>query len=218
MCGRFVRTSDTQTILHEFDAWGGDMDIAPSYNIAPSQTVAAIVKDDKRHLLLCRWGFVPPWAKNITAGNQPINARAETIAINRAFSTAFKHHRCLIPANGFYEWRRGHSGKKTPVFIRLRLAALFAFAGLYSSVTVGDGSAIDTCAIITTTANAMIAAIHDRMPVIIHKENYSLWLGQDLAALPSLLKPYHENEMTAFDVSMMVNSPKNNSSECIEPI
>ncbi|WP_420264352.1 SOS response-associated peptidase [Candidatus Magnetominusculus dajiuhuensis] len=219
MCGRFVRTSETRVILREFDA-GGGVDIAPSYNVAPSQVVAAIVnKDDKRELVLCRWGFVPHWAKDISAVNKAINARAETVAANRAFSVAFKDHRCLIAANGFYEWRRG-PGTKTPVFIRLKSAAStpFGFAGLYSTRPGAGGGVLHTCTIITTTANALIGKIHHRMPVIIHRCDYGLWLGHEADAMSGLLRPYPDDEMEAAYVSTMVNSTKNNSPECIEPI
>ncbi|MBF0458043.1 MAG: SOS response-associated peptidase [Nitrospirae bacterium] len=213
MCGRFVRTSDTQAILREFDADGGGLDIPPSYNIAPSQVVAVIVNDDRKRLLLCRWGFVPHWAKDVSKA--AINARAETVAVNRAFSAAFKSHRCLVVADGFYEWRQSPNGK-TPVFIRLKSSTTpFGFAGLYSTLTTGEGGVIHTCTIITTQANALIAKIHDRMPVIIHKDNYDLWLGPNADGLSALLIPYPDGEMEAHDVSTMVNSPKNNSPLCL---
>ncbi|MBF0459735.1 MAG: SOS response-associated peptidase [Nitrospirae bacterium] len=221
MCGRFVRTSETRVILREFDAdGGGDLDIAPSYNIAPSQVVAAIVnEDDKRRLALCRWGFVPHWAKDISAVNKAINARAETVATNRAFSSALKGHRCLVVSDGFYEWRR-NSAAKTPVFIRLKSATStpFGFAGLYSTRPGAGGGVLHTCTIITTTANTLIGKIHHRMPVIIHRYDYDLWLGHEADAIPDLLRPYPDDEMEVAYVSTMVNSPKNNSPECIEPI
>ncbi|MBF0553984.1 MAG: SOS response-associated peptidase, partial [Nitrospirae bacterium] len=146
-----------------------------------------------------------------------INARAEAVAINRAFSAAFKSHRCLVVSDGFYEWRR-NSAAKTPVFIRLKSTTPFGFAGLYSELTTaGDGVSL-TCSIITTRANALIGKIHDRMPVIIHKDDYDLWLGHEADAVSGLLRLYPDDEMEAVDVSTMVNSTKNNSPECIRPI
>ncbi|KWT84034.1 SOS response-associated peptidase [Candidatus Magnetominusculus xianensis] len=219
MCGRFVRTSATQAILQEFDAEADGLDIAPSYNIAPSQDVAVIIKDDRRRLVLCRWGFIPHWARDITSATKAINARAETVAVNRAFSAAFRTHRCLVAADGFYEWRRGSAGK-VPVFIRQKSRNTpLGFAGLYSTRAAADGSVLRTCTIITTTANKLVRTIHDRMPVIIDKADYGLWLEHgtwdtgNKNALLALLMPYPDDKplLEAIDVSTIVNSPRNNS-------
>lgn len=220
MCGRFVRTCDTEAIVQQFDAEASGVDIAPSYNIAPSQLVAVIVNDGGRRIVLCKWGFIPHWADGKTVVNKQINARAETVAQLPSFSTAFKRHRCLIVANGFYEWRRDGL-KKTPVLIRVNDSAPFGFAGLYSTRETADGGVLVTCAVITTAANALVGKIHNRMPVIIHREDYGVWLGREsngLNDITGLLRPYPDDEMSAVDVSHLVNSPKNNSPQCIEPV
>ncbi|MBF0319661.1 MAG: SOS response-associated peptidase [Nitrospirae bacterium] len=230
MCGRLARTSTTQAIVREFGVEQGDLpEIAPSYNAAPSQLVAAIVDDGRRRLVRCRWGFIPHWAKDAATAHKSINARAGSVAEKPTFSAAFKRHRCLVAADGFYEWRRTPAANgpaangpaaKTPVYIRLKSGKPFGFAGLYSMWTNEDGSMLLTCTIITTEANALVGKIHDRMAVIIHKGDYGLWLGPgvDKNALLGLLRPYPDDEMEAYDVSVMVNSPKNDSPECIKPL
>lgn len=194
-------------------------DLKPNYNIAPSQDIVIVINDQgKNRLILSRWGFIPSWAKDETIGYKMINARSETITEKRTFKTAFQKSRCLIVADGFYEWRR--EGKtKTPVFIRLKSGRPFAFAGLYNKWTSPEGKEITSSTIITTRANEMLEPIHDRMPVITPENRQDLWLDPDVndkSDLLSLLKPYPSEEMEYYEVSPRVNSPRNNTPECIK--
>ncbi len=219
MCGRFVFCSTVQIIVDEFDVGQPLFDFKPSYNIAPSQLIAAIHNDGENRLMRCRWGFIPSWAKDASIGNKMINARAETVADKPAFKTSFKKGRCLILSDGFYEWRK--EGKlKIPVYIHLKSGRPFGFAGLYNTWTSPAGEQINTCTIITTKANELIEPFHNRMPTIIPKDERSLWLGPDIhdeKMLFSLLKPFASDKMKAHDVSTLVNSPSNNSPDNIKP-
>jgi putative SOS response-associated peptidase YedK len=192
----------------------------PSYNIAPSQEVATVNDVGERQLLSCRWGFIPTWAKDPSIGNKLINARSETVSIKPAFRHAFKTHRCLIVANGFYEWEN-RGGRKYPVYIRLKSKEPFGFAGLYNVWESSEGHAISTCVIITAQANDLIQPIHERMPVILPEEKEDFWLdpaNEDKQGLLSVLAPYPSQEIELYPVSPQVNSPNNNSPRNIEPI
>jgi putative SOS response-associated peptidase YedK len=220
MCGRFVRKSTIEVIAEEFQVKRVSCDLKPSYNIAPGDNLAVIIDDGANYLIQLRWGLIPSWAKDPSIGNKMINARAETISEKPSFKTAFRKRRCLIVADGFYEWRK--DGRvKTPVYVRLKSERPFGFAGLYDSWTSPEGKEISTCTIITTGPNELMKPIHDRMPVIIPKAQEALWLDssiQDERLLFPVLKPYDSQEMEAYDVSQIVNSPKNNSPECIKPV
>lgn len=221
MCGRFVRSSSAAAIAKFFGVAASD--IPPSYNIAPTQPVAAIVHSPDVGLQLqsLRWGLIPSWAKDPTIGSKLINARAETVAEKPSFRSAFRQRRCLIPADGFYEWQQVPSSRqKQPYFIGLQDEGLFAFAGLYEQWHSPEGEISNTCTIITTTANELVEPIHERMPVILAPENYDLWLDRsrcEVDRLHELLAPYPADAMQIYPVSRIVNSPKNNSPECKQP-
>jgi len=217
MCGRFVRAVSIEDIADEFEVDEPSFDLSPSYNIAPTQDIAIIMNDKNRSMALCRWGLIPSWAKDPKIGYKMINARAETVAEKPSFRSSFKKHRILVPATGFYEWKK--EGKsKVPFYISLKSGKPFGFAGLLSVWTSKEKKQIYTCTIITTGANDLLQEIHDRMPVIIQKKDEDLWLDpaeQDADTLLSFLKPYPSHNMDSYAVSPMVNSPANNSPECI---
>ena len=220
MCGRFVRYVSLPDIAGEFDLDQADFDIRPSYNIPPGQDIAIILDDSKKRLVLCRWGFIPTWSKDPSIGSRMINARAETVWEKPAFRSAFKRQRCLIAANGFYEWRK--DGKiRSPVYFCLKSRNTFGFAGLYNTWKSPEGNEMCTTTIITTAANKMIETIHNRMPVIIPREKEATWLNQDLhdkEALIPVLLPYPSDDMKLAEVSPIVNSPANDSPDCIQPV
>lgn len=218
MCGRFVLCSPVKTIIEEFHVDKTSVQYIPSYNIAPTQSIVIVKKDGIKTLTHCRWGFLPSWAKDPGIARRMINARAETVADKPAFRSAFRNQRCLIIADGFYEWRK--EKVKTPVYIRLKSRKPFGFAGLYSLWVSPDGDEICTCTVITTASNELVASIHDRMPAIITKDKYDTWLDpseQNTGKLLSLLKPYVSDEMELYSVSREVNSPSFNSPQNIEP-
>jgi putative SOS response-associated peptidase YedK len=192
--------------------------ITPNYNVAPTQEVAAVVEDDdKRKLEMVHWGLIPSWAKDPAIGNKMINARAETVSEKPSFRSAFKKRRCLILADGFYEWKKTDDDKQ-PYHVKMEDGSPFAFAGLWE--TWKDGPEIRSCTIITTEANDLMNEIHHRMPVILPPEDYDMWLDPDFEekeALTSLLKPYPADAMEAYPVSRRVNKPSNNEPSVVEP-
>jgi putative SOS response-associated peptidase YedK len=217
MCGRFIRSQSIPRIAQEFGVAEISCDLGPSYNIAPTQKVAVVITDGVKKLVPVRWGLVPSWAKEISIGSKMINARAETITEKASYRNAFKRRRCLVVADGFYEWQ--HVGdSKRPVYIRLKSGKPFGFAGLYEVWKSPEGDAITTCTIITTEANELMSPIHARMPVIIPRQDQDLWLNPETKEPGLLLKPYPAEEMEAYPVSKRVNSPKNNSPLCIERV
>ncbi len=220
MCGRFVLDSSIPDIANEFHVDQTSLEYEPSYNIAPTQYIVVVKKNGIKVLTKCRWGFLPSWAKDPAIGNKMINARSETVAEKPAFRKAFKNQRCLIVADGFYEWMK--KGKvKTPVYIRLKPGKPFGFAGLYNIWISPEGDELCTSTIITTEANELLAPIHNRMPVIIQKDEYDHWLNpdfQDTEKLLSLLKPFDSQQMEFYAVSPKVNSPAYNSKDNIEPV
>ncbi len=222
MCGRFsLGATASQLIdlfnLTEIPPWG------PRYNIAPTQEVLVVVKPPEhpdRKAGLHRWGLIPSWAKDRSIGNQLINAQAETAATKPAFRAAYRKRRCLILADGFYEWKK-EGRHKQPYYIRLLNGRPFAFAGLWEHWDGGQGPAIDSCTILTTTPNDLLRPLHHRMAVILAPGDYALWLDpalQGVDRLQPLLRPYPAEAMTAYPVSTRVNNPANDHPECVEPI
>lgn len=222
MCGRFTLTADPSQLRDTFQGLSIARETTPRYNIAPSQPIAVIPNDGKNRLDFFVWGLIPSWAKDPKIGNRMINARAETVHEKPSFRAAFRRRRCLIPTDGFYEWKR-EPGRKTkiPMYIQLKSGEPFAFAGLWESWNAPDGSNILSCTIITTQPNPFMETIHNRMPVILPKAAYSLWLDPgepDPGQLKTMLKPYPEGEMTAYPVSTLVNNPANDVADCIKPL
>jgi putative SOS response-associated peptidase YedK len=222
MCGRFTLTIDPGQLQDTFP-WATIPDtFPPRFNIAPTQPVAVISNDGKNLMDFYVWGLIPSWAKDPDIGNRMINARAETLAEKPAFRSAFKRRRCLILADGFYEWQQ-EAGKKTkiPMYIQLKNKKPFAFAGLWEIWNASDGSEIRSCTIITTQPNRLMEEIHNRMPVILAPQHYQLWLSPDekeAGSLAALLEPYPADEMKAYPVSRLVNSPNNDQPDCILPV
>jgi putative SOS response-associated peptidase YedK len=221
MCGRFVRKSTITVIEDEFDIYEVQWASEPSYNIAPSQDVACVIGNGGNRLVKFRWGLVPFWAKDPSIGYKMINARAETLAQKRSFARSFKKRRCLVVADGFYEWRKLAEGKrKVPMYVHLRKERPFGFAGLYENWKAKDGTILQTCTIITTRPNELLMPIHNRMPAIIAAGKRNIWLDkevQDPEMLMPLLTPYDSGEMDAYEVSKKVNSPTYNEPDCIKP-
>lgn len=224
MCGRFTLTASPDRLAETFSNITSTPEISPRYNIAPTQTVAVVANNDQTRLDFFQWGLIPFWAKDPAIGQRMINARAETLAEKSAFKNAYKRRRCLILADGFYEWRqtgaRGQRPAKTPYYIRLKSGQPFAFAGLWESWQSPQADTVLSCTIITTTPNDLLAELHNRMPVILPAEAYEQWLDPDEQPpqrLDGLLRPYPADLMVAYPVSTLVNNPKNDSPECILP-
>jgi putative SOS response-associated peptidase YedK len=222
MCGRFTLTIDPNHLQEAFPWAVIPNDLNPRYNIAPSQLVAVIPNTGDNVLSMYKWGLIPSWSKDPSIGDRMINARAETLAEKPSFRNAFRRRRCMILADGFYEWKQISGSKiKQPVYIRFKDDRPFAFAGLWELWTSPDGSEIRSCTIITTQPNSIVEPIHNRMPVILSPEAYSQWLNpedQPAAQLNELLKPYPSDEMVAFPVSKLVNSPQYDSPDLIRPV
>ncbi len=221
MCGRFTLTQDEDAFDERFSFTGPNLGWVPSYNIAPTQQVVTVTNEgDGNRARLMRWGLVPFWAKDPSIGNRMINARAETVAEKPSFRSAFESRRCLVVADGFYEWKR-NGGRKRPMRITVADEGQFAFAGLWESWGQGVGERLLTCTIVTTSANRFMEPIHDRMPVVLTRGAEEAWIdpeAEDVGALSELLLPYASNQMRAHEVSTYVNSPRNNSPECIVPV
>ena len=219
MCGRYTLTTPVEKLAEVFGFDDSSVNLPPNYNVAPTQGVAAVLEEDgRRHLEVLRWGLIPPWADDPQIGSRMINARAETAPEKPSFRRAFRERRCLIPADGFYEWKRMNGGKQ-PYYIHMNEGRPFAFAGLWESWKDDGGPEIRSCTILTTKPNLLAGEIHDRMPVILPTGSYDVWLDReaDRDELYGLLAPYPEDEMEAYPVSRFVNSPSNNDPRCIEP-
>ncbi|MBA2692268.1 MAG: SOS response-associated peptidase [Rubrobacter sp.] len=219
MCGRYTLALPSTKLFERFGLEGDAPEITPNYNVAPTQSVAAVLEEDGgRRLEMLRWGLVPSWAKDLSIGSRMINARSETAHEKPSFRSAFKRRRCLIPADGFYEWKREEIGGKQPFHIRMGDGEPFAFAGLWESWDGGEGE-VRTCAILTTEANEMMGEIHHRMPVILPADLYEAWLGDEAEKqeLASMMEPYPSGPMEAYPVDRFVNKPSNNDPRCIEP-
>lgn len=219
MCGRFSNTKSLKKIKERYRIDKSPLDWTPRFNIAPSQEVPIVLDEGNRALKWMKWGLVPSWAKDPAIGNKMINARAETLAEKPSYKRAFQHRRCLVPADGFYEWVKTKTGK-APIWITLKNHDLLSFAGLWESWKAPSGEPLDTFTIITTHANPQVHKVHDRMPVILNPKDEDHWLDPqetNVLVLSSLLKPY-AGELSFSPVSNRVNSPKNDDPECIKPI
>jgi putative SOS response-associated peptidase YedK len=221
MCGRYTLRLKAEQLSDQLalpiDA---DFDWQPSYNIAPSQFVPAVILNPEKSLSLLQWGLIPHWMKPKADGalNGFINARAETAADKPSFRTAFQHNRCLIPADGFYEWKMLSAKSKQPMYFTTEDNTLFTFAGLWSTWTSPEGISRHTCTILTTTPNQLVQQAHDRMPVILPPASREAWLSaQDPAVLQSLLVPFPAERMIGYPVSHLVNNPRANDPACIQP-
>ena len=208
MCGRYILRTPVDTLVQRFEIDEHPSSLTPNYNVAPTQGAAAVIAESgRRKLEMLHWGLIPSWAKDPALGNRMINARAETVAEKPSYRKAFKERRCLILADGFYEWQKTDDGKQ-PFYIRMEDESPFAFAGLWESWQ--NGKEIRSCTIITTAPNEVAAPIHDRMPVIVHPEDYEMWLDPDFderEPLTTLLKPFPAEAMEAYPVSRRVNRP-----------
>jgi len=223
MCGRYRLSRRKQLVEEYFDCVSHEPDWAPRYNIAPTQPVPVIRQNPKepiRKLSLMRWGLIPSWAKDSSIAAQMINARSETAAAKPAFRDPLASRRCLVPADGFYEWRR--SGKaKQPYCFEVNAGELFAFAGVWDRWKDPKGQWVKSCSILTTTPNAVTSAVHDRMPVILDRADYDLWLDPgvtNVEAVSAMLKPYDARMMRCYPVSTRVNHVANDDAECSAPV
>ena len=227
MCGRFTQRLSWAELHELMDLIGVPLNLPPRYNVAPSQDVAVVrAAPDGRSLAMLRWGLIPAWARDPAIGHKLINARSETAAQKPSFRSAFRHRRCLVPADGFYEWRRS-GGTRQPWLFGLRDGAPMMFAGLWERWTVPEGAAltgslaecspgdaVETCTILTTAANETVAPVHGRMPVILPPGAWDAWLaGEEVP-----LEPYPADAMSAWPVSTHVNRPTNDDPACIEPV
>lgn len=217
MCGRYSFAIDDELIKERFGVTVRSAIYKARYNCAPTQELAVISNDQPGELQFFHWGLIPFWAKDPSVGNRLINAKAETITEKPSFKNAFRRRRCLVPADGFYEWKR--NGTKIHYRIVLKNGAPFAMAGIWEQWDHGEGPPVFSFSIITTAPNELMAPIHDRMPVILMPEEEQRWLSDtDETNLISLLKPYPAERMTAFPVSNLVNSPGNDNPEVIKPL
>ena len=224
MCGRLVIDLSPEMITEIYGIIRKiERELNPRYNVTPSQTIPIVREDAEgsRELAFVRWGLIPSWAKDIAIGNSLINARSETAAEKPSFRSAFKRRRCVIPVGGFYEWQRQDGKRKQPWYFRMPDGSPVSIAGLWEHWQGSDGQVIESCSILTTSANELMAPIHDRMPVILSHEDHATWLNPKLTdgvLLQELCRPCPSDILNAYPVSPMVNSPKNDSSDCIAPI
>ena len=222
MCGRFTLIRDPEAIITRFALKTIPFEFIPRYNIAPSQLIPGLYTDQhgQRRITLFKWGLVPSWAKDEKIGFKMINARAESLLEKPAFKNLVTRRRCVIPADGFYEWQQMEGGKQ-PKRILLKSEELFGMAGLFDSWRSPEGHIVNSCTIITTRPNELMTPIHDRMPVILRREAEDLWLNpktQDPQLLQALLEPYDAQQMRAYSVSAQVGNPRNDGPQCIEEI
>ena len=226
MCGRYELHSHPAAIALAFGL-ASPPDVHARYNIAP-MTEVPIVRvnaEGQRELVRMRWGLVPRWAKDPSIGARMINARGETIADKPSFRMSYRRHRCLLPADGFYEWRAppprsgaGEASRKQPIHIGMADGALFGLAGLYERWRSEDGNVLDTCTVVTTEANALIAPIHDRMPLIVAREDYARWLDPANADVADLIAPYPPARMAHYPVSSRVNNVRHDDASILDRV
>lgn len=217
MCGRYTLTTSFGDLWHRFCMQREELPYIPRYNIAPSQDVLVVLNDGDIHSAFLRWGLIPAWTKNVVDTYQMINARMETIAMSPVFAGLLRRQRCLVLADGFYEWKKGAKAK-VPMRIVLKSGEPFAFAGLWDEWKSLTGEVIRSCTIITTKPNDLVAPIHNRMPAILAPETERVWLEssiRDPQILRECLGPYPSDKMIAYPVSTVVNSPSNDCAACI---
>jgi len=221
MCGRFVLTTPAQALATHFEAWAGQLVLAPRYNIAPTQEVVAVrIEQRSRRLVMLRWGLVPSWAKDPAIGNRMINARSETAAEKPSFRNALAGRRCIVPASGFYEWKR-EGARKQPWYFHAPDHAPLAIAALWEMWRAPNGTALESCTLLTTAANALLSAVHDRMPVLLRRQDYGRWLDPDIRdarEIQSLLVPAPEQSLTSHAVSAAVGDARRDDARNIEPL
>jgi len=221
MCGRFTLVATGEEVAAHYQLDEVPF-VAPRYNVAPTQPVAAVrlSQDGARQFTFFQWGLIPSWSKDPAMGSKLINARAETAADKPAFRAAFKRRRCLIPATGFYEWQQTE-GRKQPLYIHSATSdGLLSLAGLWEIWHAPDGGELETCTILTTTPNSLMEPIHNRMPVILDPADYNMWLdpATETNQLNHLLRPFAPERLAAYPVSTAVNRPQNDSEACIAPL
>jgi putative SOS response-associated peptidase YedK len=223
MCGRYRLSRRKQLVEEYFGADSGEYEWSPRYNVAPSQSVLTIRREARepvRKLSTMQWGLIPSWSKDPSIGYKTINARSETVVTTVSFREPFKSQRCLVPADGFYEWKRNGTTKQ-PCCFEVDDGELFAFAGLWDRWTNPQGGVIESCTILTTTPNSLLADIHDRMPVILRPDNYDVWLDpafKDAGSLSEMLRPFEASHMRRYPVSMRVNNVLNDDADCAKPL
>lgn len=221
VCGRFTLTSSSEALAADFEVSEVER-FEPRFNIAPSQEIAVVreAESGARECVALRWGMIPAWAKDPKTSHAPINARSETAASKPTFRKAMSHRRCLVPASGFYEWR-GKGGAKQAYYFRMQERELFAIAGIFELWRGEGGEILETVALLTSEANAVVAPVHARMPVILAKSNYKRWLDRgnhDSASIADLMIPCPVDWVESFAVSSKVNNPRFDEPACIEPI
>ena len=221
MCGRYSLVTSIAELEGRFGFDGADVTYSPSYNVAPTQGVLTVVAESEaRRAVRMRWGLIPSWAREASIGSRMINARVETVAEKPSFRTALRRRRCLVLADGFYEWQRTSAGKR-PMRITMASGEPFAFAGLWDTWRDPHDETVTSCTIITTRANDLLRPIHDRMPVILQRDQEDLWLDHEVQepdVLRESLIPYNPGSMKAYEVSTLINFAVNNGPELIEPI
>ena len=220
MCGRYSQQHTPEQIAERFEVLKTEYLFGPHYNIAPTQIVPVVISNGSRRLIGCRWGLIPFWAKDPSIGNRLINAKSETLAEKPAFKYALERRRCLIPADGFYEWQKKGKGPSQPFYIRRQDAGLFAFAGLWEKWTSPEGERLLSCTIITVNPSELVSQVHDRMPAILARQDEAAWLelpGDDPAALLTLLRADPEAQLEMYPVSREVNTPATDDPSLIEP-
>ena len=223
MCGRFTLFTSLKELTDRFGFDSFPVNLNPSYNITPTQPVLTVrnIPGDTKQVQadFMRWGLIPAWAKDASLGGRMINARSETASEKPSFRSAFRKRRCLILADGFYEWRKVSTGKQ-PVRIQMKGGSPFAFAGLWESWNNREGGEVNSCTILTMSANSFMKNIHDRMPLILQKNNESKWLDSsrtDPEEIKEMIQEFPNDYLESWDVSKLVNIPTNNNPECIEP-
>jgi putative SOS response-associated peptidase YedK len=222
MCGRYTLKTPVEELSEKFQ-FPEVIPLKPRYNIAPSQPVPVVrlmPDNQERKLAMLRWGLIPAWVKDPAKARQPINAKSETVAELPTFRTAFRKRRCLIPADGFYEWKQ-EGGRKQPVYICMKDREPFAFAGLWERWAGEEDEFIESCTILTTEPNELLVPVHNRMPVILDPQDYDLWLDpdvQEVTRLKPLLHPFPPEQMTYYQVNLRVNNPKHDDTLCIEQL
>ena len=220
MCGRYSLIADLGELARRFEFEGDWLEFESSYNVAPTHNVLTVVGGEARRAGYMRWGLIPHWAKDHRIGSRMINARAETVAEKPSFRDSLRRRRCLVLADGFYEWQR-NGKEKRPMRVVMRSGEPFAFAGIWSVWKDPEGNRVPSCAIITTTANDVLEPIHERMPVVLPREAEQFWLDpsvEDPAAITDVLNPAPDDAMNAYEVSSLVNSVANNRAEVTQAV